>query len=175
MQIHHRADASLSEARYLEIIRGKTAALTGTCCQLGARYAGASPREAEAWKRFGTEVGVAFQIVDDVLDYTGTQQKLGKTLGRDLELGKPTLPTIHALRHAEPAVRAELALVLGNGHAVSRDRIRGWLEEAGSVDYAYALAADYISSARVHLDGVRESPARDALWAVTDFVLRRQH
>ena len=174
-QIHHRADASLTEAQYLEIIRRKTAVLTGTCCLLGARYAGARPDEAQAWRRFGVELGVAFQIVDDVLDYTGTPQNLGKTLGRDLDLGKPTLPTIHALRHAEPAVRAQLALALTNGHAVSRERICGWLEEAGSVEYAYAAAGDRITSARAHLDDVPGSPAKDALWAVTEFILRRQH
>ncbi|HUU85447.1 MAG TPA: polyprenyl synthetase family protein [Phycisphaerae bacterium] len=175
MQIHHRADAGLSESLYLDIIRRKTAALTGACCELGARYAGASPGEAEAWRQFGLNVGVAFQIVDDVLDYTGTQQKVGKTLGRDLELGEPTLPTIHAMRHAAPAVRAELALALGNGHTVSRERICGWLEETGSVEYAYGRAAEFITTAQTHLEGVRPSPARDALWAVTEFVLRRQH
>ena len=124
---------------------------------------------------FGIDVGIAFQIADDVLDYTGTQQKVGKTLGRDLDLGKPTLPTIHALRHADPAVRAELALVLSNGHSASRERICGWLEEAGSIEYAYAAAADYVASARSHLDSVSPSPARDSLWAITEFVIRRQH
>jgi octaprenyl-diphosphate synthase len=175
MQIHHRADANLTEDQYLEIIRRKTAALTGTCCQLGAKYAGATPHQARAWHRFGLEVGVAFQIVDDVLDYTGAEPRLGKTLGRDLDLGKPTLPTIHALVHADPAVRRELASVLGNGHSMPRERIRDWLAEAGSIEYAYAVAADHVAAARTHLANVPDSPAKDALWAATDFVLGRQY
>jgi len=174
LQVHHRADLKLGEDRYLEIIRRKTAALTAACCALGARYARLDEAAVESWFRFGTDVGIAFQIADDVLDFTGTLDEMGKTLGRDLDLGKPTLPTIHALTHAAPAVRSELALVLSNGHSASRETIRGWLEEAGSIEYAYAVAAGYVDSARQHLDTIPDSPARDALLAATTFLLQRR-
>ena len=175
MQIRHRANTGLSESEYLEIVRRKTAALTGTCCALGARFAGASSETTQGWRRFGEDLGIAFQIVDDVLDCVGTPQQMGKTLGRDLELGEPTLPTIHALDRADPAVRVELARVMNNGHTVSRDTIRAWLEEAGSIEYAYRRAGSYVSSARQHLEPLAQSPAKEALQAVTEFVLKRRH
>jgi len=173
MQVHHRADVHLSEEQYFEIISRKTAALTATCCELGARYAGVSADQVTAWERFGADVGVAFQIADDVLDYTGSEDQMGKTLGRDLELGEPTLPTIHALRHADPAVRQELSSVLGNGHSIPRRRICAWLEAAGSLEYSHRVAHGYISRARDHLLGLPRSPARDALLLATDFMIRR--
>ncbi|MCP4248198.1 MAG: polyprenyl synthetase family protein [bacterium] len=175
LQIHHRADVGLTETRYLEIISRKTAALTGTCCALGARYAGAQPAEIEAWHRFGMDVGIAFQIVDDVLDCIGGEGEMGKTLGRDLDLGKPTLPTIHAVTCAQAQVRDELVRVLGNGHTVARTTIRGWLEESGSIAYAYAAAAEYLTSARRHVEMLPPGAARDALQLVVDFVLQRAH
>ncbi|MHC4065888.1 MAG: polyprenyl synthetase family protein [Planctomycetota bacterium] len=174
MQINQRANVELSESEYLDIIRRKTAALTGTCCALGAWCSGSSPRTTEKWRRYGVDVGMAFQIVDDVLDCVGSQQRMGKTLGRDIDLGEPTLPTIHALGHADAATRRELARVLSNGHAVSRETIRDWLEQAGSIEYAYCRAGEYVASARRHLEALAESPAKEALQAATEFILQRQ-
>ena len=175
MQIHHRADVGLTEARYLEIISRKTAALTGTCCALGARYAGAQPAVVEAWHRFGMDVGIAFQIVDDVLDCIGGEGEMGKTLGRDLDLGKLTLPTIHAVTSAPAPVRDQLVRVLGNGHTVARTTVRGWLEQSGSIDYAYAAASQYLASAHRHVETLSPGPAREALKLVVDFVVQRAH
>ncbi len=174
MQVHHRGDVELSESDYLEIIRRKTAVLTGACTALGARYSGCDSSRLAAWERFGTDLGMAFQIVDDVLDCTGTEARMGKTLGRDVDLGEPTLPVIHALSEAPPAVRKELATVLRNGRAAPRERIRHWLEQADSITYSYRMAGEYLDAARRHLETVPASPARDALSAVTDFVLDRQ-
>lgn len=174
MQIHHRGDLGLSQARYLDIIRRKTAALTATCCALGARYAGADERTVAAWERFGDDVGVAFQIVDDVLDYMGSEEQMGKTLGSDLELGKPTLPVIHAMTQAQGPIRVELAAVLGGRSSISRDHMRDLLTQSGSIDYAYHIADRFVSSAREHLDSVDPGPATDALGRVTDFILLRQ-
>lgn len=174
MQIHHRGDLGLSQARYLDIIRRKTAALTATCCALGARYAGADDRTVAAWERFGDDLGVAFQIVDDVLDCMGTEAQMGKTLGSDLELGKPTLPIIHALAKANGPIRAELVGVLGGGTGVSRERVGELLTECESIDYAYRIADQFVSSAREHLESVTPGPATDALGQVTDFILLRQ-
>ena len=174
MQVHHRGHVELSEADYLEIIRRKTAALTGTCCALGARYAGASFEAVEAWERFGADLGMAFQIVDDLLDCIGTEQQMGKTLGRDLDLGEPTLPVIHALARAEPIIRRRLVSVLRNGRMASRERVRTWLEQTDSIAYAYRVAGEYLAAARRHLATVPPGPSRDSLAAVTDFILLRQ-
>lgn len=175
LQVHHRGDVGLTESLYFEIVRRKTAALTATCCELGARFAGASDDSVAAWQRFGCDVGIAFQIADDVLDYTGTEQQMGKSLGRDLDLGEPTLPTIHALHHADSAIRKELAAVLGNGHTINRERICDWLTSSGSLDYAFGVAGEYITSARRHLDTLPDSPAKEALTTATEFMVRRSH
>ncbi len=174
MQIHHRGDTTLDEATYLEIITRKTAALTGICCALGAGHAGVDPDGVAAWDRFGRDVGIAFQIIDDVLDYVGDEQQMGKTLGRDLELGKSTLPTIHAMTHAEPSVRAELSAALTSGQPVSRERMGEMLRTCGSIEYAYDQAGQYVSSAQQHLQELAPGPARDALGIATDFIISRR-
>lgn len=174
MQIHHRGDLALSQGRYVDIIRRKTASLTAACCALGARYAGADEETVAGWERFGEDIGVAFQIVDDVLDYTGLEHEMGKTLGRDLELGKPTLPLIHAMSQTDQPYHTELAALLGNGTTASRERIGDLLARSGSIDYAYQMAEDFVASARRHLDTALPGPARDALSRVTDFIIIRQ-
>jgi octaprenyl-diphosphate synthase len=173
MQIHHRSNVDLTEAEYLEIIRRKTAALTGVCCELGARYSGASAAETEAWQQFGVDVGIAFQIVDDVLDCTGTASQMGKTLGRDMQLGKPTLPTIHAVKHGPAPIRSDLRRVLSNGHDAAPADIHRWLAECGSLDYARNTAGRYIARAVQHLAALPDTPAREALMGVTEFILHR--
>jgi octaprenyl-diphosphate synthase len=170
MQVHQRGNVGLAESDYLEIIRRKTAALIGTCCAVGAKYAGANTEAVQAWQRYGVDLGMAFQIVDDVLDCVGTERQMGKTLGRDMELGEATLPVIHALSQANGTVRKGLISVLGNGKAVPRERVQHWLEQTGSIEYSYGVADGYLSSARQHLQSVPPSAARDSLTAVIDFV-----
>jgi len=174
-QIHHRGDPRLTEAEYLEIIESKTAVLTGTCCALGARFADAAADRIEALRRFGTELGIAFQIVDDVLDLVGSQEHVGKTLGRDLDLGKPTLPVIHSLANAEPEVRRRLQSLIRDDVAGRRHGVQELLHRSGSIDYARAVAQRYIASAVKHLDVLPDSPARASLAVLAEFVLRRDH
>ena len=175
LQVHHEGDTSLTEEQYMQIISRKTASLTGVSCEFGARYAGVPAEAVDAWQRFGQDVGLAFQIIDDILDYVGAEDRMGKTLGRDLDLGKPTLPAIHALHHAAPEIRRKLAAVLGNGRSSTREQIAQWLQEAGSLEYGYTVAQRYVSRAREHLETVAESPARQSLIQATNFILRREH
>lgn len=175
LQIHHRGNDRLSEAEYFEIIRRKTAALTAACCLLGAKYAGADDETVERLNQYGLSAGIAFQIVDDVLDLTGTQRDVGKTVGRDLDLGKPTLPIIHALAHAPAASRGELARLLRNGRATSGMNVEQLLNATGSVDYALCVAQSYVSDAQHQLDALPASPARDSLRIMADFIVRRRH
>ena len=107
-QIESRGNYDLSEADYFEIIAGKTAALTACCCRLGAHYAGAEPAVCEALARYGHDLGVAFQIADDVLDMVGEEAAVGKSLGTDLLKQKATLPLIWLLGTVSPAERVEL-------------------------------------------------------------------
>src|SRR4051812_20548974 len=102
-QVHHRGNLDLDEDAYFAIIRGKTAELTAVSCRLGAHYAGADAATVEAMERYGRDLGIAFQIADDVLDLWGEERKTGKTLGTDLEKQKLTLPLIRLLATAPAA------------------------------------------------------------------------
>jgi octaprenyl-diphosphate synthase len=119
--------------------------------------------------------GVAFQIVDDVLDLVGTQREIGKTLGRDLDLGKPTLPIIHALASGSASARRELSRLLRNGRAASGVNVERLLDETESVQYALLKAGRYVTSAQQQISQLSSSPARDSLLAMSDFIVRRRN
>jgi len=192
LQLANRNNAELTERTYFEIIRRKTASLCGTCCRAAAILGGTSDTVADALHLYGEKLGLAFQIVDDLLDLTGDEQTVGKTLGRDLEKGKLTLPIIHSLAHADPATRAELADLLSaappatdsngdrNGHAsadltAAAGRLRELLNETDSVACAQQRAAGMVESAKAAAtEHLPESPARGLMLEMADAVLRRR-
>ncbi|CAO0824138.1 octaprenyl-diphosphate synthase [Desulfarculales bacterium] len=108
LELLHTDDLDLSHQGYLKVIVTKTAVLLAAACQMGAIYAGASPETVRAFYDFGIELGIAFQMVDDALDYVGSEHEFGKPVGHDLEEGKITLPFIHARDHASPEMRQRL-------------------------------------------------------------------
>lgn len=173
MQVHHRGDLKLDEPEYFEIIRGKTAELTAIACRLGAHYAGAPEATAAALEDYGRDLGVAFQIVDDVLDLYGDEQVTGKTLGTDLEKQKLTLPLIHLRNTASPEVASRVRAILAQPGPEARRQLRPLLEAAGSLDYAWKAAERYAAAALARLDVLAPSPARDILAQLTRQVLRR--
>jgi len=172
-QVHLRGSYHLTQAQYLEIITRKTAALTGVCCTLGAHLAGAPETTVAALKRFGLNVGIAFQITDDVLDIVGSEEKTGKTLGRDLEKRKLTLPVIHCLRHGPEQIRARLSDLLREG-AIDRPALQELLSETDSLGFASRMARDYVGSAVAQLDVLAPSDARDALRRLALLILERE-
>jgi octaprenyl-diphosphate synthase len=174
LQNRHCGNTQVTESLYFDIIRRKTGALTATSCELGAYYAGADHTIVRSMRSYGMSAGVAFQIVDDILDIVGERKKVGKTLGRDLKSGKLTLPTIHALGHAEEATAAALRAVVAGEVAGDPARVRGWLDETGSLDYALGVAADYVADARRQLDLLEPGEARASLTAMAEFIIRRQ-
>jgi octaprenyl-diphosphate synthase len=174
LQVSRRGDFALTEAEYFRIIRGKTGMLTGLAARLGARYAGAGPEVCEAMHRYGTDLGMAFQIVDDVLDLTGDPAEVGKTLGTDLSKGKLTLPLIHLLSHGDSAARAAALAALRDDPVGRAAEIRRRLDDAGSLDHALSVAEGFVQSARTCLDLLVESDARDLLSATAEFVLHRR-
>lgn len=173
MQIDSRGRFDLTEAEYIEIVRRKTAALTGVACALGARWSGASPEDVDAMLGFGESAGIAFQIVDDVLDIVGNEDRMGKTLGRDLDLQKPTLPVIHGLASAPDDVRAMLADGDAPPSDVARADVAAVLRECGSVAYALDVAGSYVTRALHALDRLPDSDARSALLAMAEFIMQR--
>jgi octaprenyl-diphosphate synthase len=169
-QVHYRGRLDLTQTQYLEIVSRKTAALTGVCCMLGAHVADAT---VAALQRFGLNVGIAFQITDDVLDIVGSEAKTGKTLGKDLEKRKLTLPVIHCLQHGPEDTRAELSRLLQDG-ATDRTALREVLSDAGSLRFASQTARDYVASAVAQLEVLASSEARNALRQLALLILDRE-
>lgn len=173
LQVHRRGDDELTTEQYLAIIARKTAALTGACCRLGAHYAAARPNVVDALERYGLDVGIAFQITDDVLDIVGTEERMGKTLGRDLEKHKLTLPVIHCLRTAPAEIRRTLRTHLAEAHP-ARGRMAALLEQTDSLTYALDAARKYIDSAVEALSLLPPSEARDSLTRMARLILDRE-
>ena len=172
-QVANRGNLHLGERDYFEIVRGKTAELTAVSCRLGAHYAGASPEVVAAMDGYGRDLGVAFQIADDVLDLYGEERTTGKTLGTDLQKQKLTLPIIRLLNTLpdDEADRLRDDLTHPDGNA--RRALRPRLEESGALDYAWDAAERFADSARDALIPLADSRARDVLRQLTAFVVRR--
>jgi octaprenyl-diphosphate synthase len=171
-QVQHRGNLQLDEAAYFEIIQGKTAALLAVCGRLGAHYAGADEETVAAMEGFGRDLGVAFQIADDVLDLWGDERTAGKTLGTDLEKQKLTLPMIRLLATAGGPLAAEARSVLSDPHP-DRRLLRPLLERSGAVEYAWERARGFAVAAEAALDRLPETPARDVLRLLARNVVRR--
>lgn len=169
-----RRDDGITEATYLDIVRRKTGALTAVSCELGAFFAGADRATTEALHGYGMAAGVAFQIIDDVLDITGDAQQVGKTLGLDLAMGKLTLPTLHGLANATPAVASALRAALRGQQGVDAEQLRDWLEECGSIDFARAVASGFVAQAAGFLDVLPPGDAKSSLTMMVEFIIQRR-
>lgn len=183
LQLANRNNWALDERTYFEIIRRKTASLSGTCCRLGAMLSEASAPATSALYAYGEKLGVAFQIVDDLLDLVGDEATVGKTLGRDLQKGKLTLPAIHFLRTG-PAERTQWLLEYLRGLAgptpseidpAAASRIRDELGSSGSIEYARAQAVRLVSEARAGLRELPDSPPKALLADIADAVITRKY
>jgi octaprenyl-diphosphate synthase len=162
----------LSEAQYLEIITEKSASFLSGCCRLGAMLSHARPEQVEALARFGLWSGIAFQITDDLLDLTGSENHTGKTSQCDLAKDKPTLAVIHLLTTIDPARRAEVDALLETPNK-ARTELLDLLTRHGSLQYAGRQAADYVKRATHELEGLPAGPARDALAETAHFMAHR--
>jgi octaprenyl-diphosphate synthase len=167
---------SVSEAEYYDLIFRKTACLFSVSMRLGAVLAGATETAETSLATFGRAVGLAFQIVDDVLDLTATEEVLGKPVASDLREGKATLAVIHAADHGTAADRKAIRRVLDDRsfENVSRQQIREILVRNGSVEYAMAAADRYAEQSRQALAPLPESEYKRALLWVPDFVVARE-
>src|SRR4051812_22735588 len=172
-QVHNRGNFDLDEDAYFAIIRGKTAELTAVSCRLGAHYAGASEATVQALENYGRDLGVAFQIADDVLDIWGDERTTGKSLGTDLEKQKLTLPLIRLLAVAPPDSAERVRALLAHARPEHRRELRPYLEAAGALDYAWARAEACAASAAAALDILPPSSSKDLLRTLTRYVVRR--
>ena len=166
----------VSEAEYYDLIFRKTACLFSISMRLGSILAGATEAEESGLGAFGRAVGLAFQIVDDVLDLTATEEVLGKPVASDLREGKATLAVVHAADHGTASDRKAIRRVLDDRsfENVSRQQIREILVRNGSVEYAMAAADRYAEQSRQALAPLADSEFKRALLWVPDFVVARE-
>ncbi len=176
LELLNQSNKKLSEETYLEIIMKKTAVLMSSCCQVGALAQNASPGVVRAMERFGKAVGMAFQLVDDLLDVYSNPKELGKPLGSDFSEGYLTLPLIHSLKKCPQKEREKVYRTLErNTSASTMSFIRGFISRYGGRDYVQKKALDYIRLAAKELQHLKPSPARDNLNEILGFIVQRNH
>jgi octaprenyl-diphosphate synthase len=175
IEIQEAHNFEIDEADYLEIIDAKTASLFAASCEAGAILADTGPSTRERLRDYGSEIGTAFQISDDMLDLFGSQEKTGKTAGNDIKEGRVTLPLIFALDKAPARERAEMLKILGNGSGTSHiDKVRDFVREMGGVEYARRRAMEIEQNARRHITDLADSPYKSALLELARFVVSRE-
>ena len=174
-QLTKNGDADLTEEQHFDIIRRKTAYLFGGCAQIGGMLGKVSEEQAQALREYGFNLGVAFQLVDDLLDFTGDAGALGKPIGADLREGKMTLPLIHLLQQREEVGERIVRDIIAS-RSVSEaqwSELLRILKEHRSTDYAYRRASEFAERAKKPLYAFPPSSERNALLALPDYVLSR--
>ncbi|PWT85599.1 MAG: hypothetical protein C5B57_02625 [Blastocatellia bacterium] len=174
-QLTKNGDADITEEEHFDIIRRKTAYLFGGCAQIGGMLGKVGTEREQALREYGFNLGIAFQIVDDLLDVTGDAEALGKPVGGDLREGKMTLPLIHLLRQNEE-VGARIVRDIISSRTVAPgqwEELLRTLKEHRSIDYAYRRASEFAERAKKPLAAFPPSSERDALLAVPDYILSR--
>ena len=166
------AETFPTETAYFERIELKTASLYAACCQGAALLADAEPEHVAALGAYGTSLGLAFQITDDILDVAGEEADLGKTVGRDVAEGMPTLPMIYAVERARDRELADRIVAPGKSAAELRDLLR-IIRASGGVERAREKALSFHDAALAALDALPDRPERDALQEIAEFVVSR--
>ncbi len=176
LQLSRAHDVDLSRDTYLEIISAKTAALFAAAAEAGAVAAGASAAQCAALRTYGRNLGLAFQLSDDALDYGGATETLGKNEGDDFREGKVTLPLLVAIARTGPPERAFWERVIGRREQTEGDldRARELIIAAGALGVTLDLATDYAGGAKAALEVFPEGDLRDGLEALADFAVSRR-
>jgi octaprenyl-diphosphate synthase len=176
LQLLCTSDMDITEERYIEVVRCKTAILLSAACQAGAILGNASPERETALAEFGMNLGIAFQLMDDTLDYVAKEEQFGKSIGHDLEEGKITLPLIHTLKQCTPTERDRIDSIV-NQETLDDDDFQtafDMVNRYGGIDYTVAQARAYIQKANVALDAFPASPEKTALIELADYVVTRE-
>lgn len=175
-QLLNTCDLELDEVRYLDVIRSKTAILIAAACEVGAVLAEASEEQIRALRQFGLEIGIAFQLMDDALDYTAEQEAFGKEKGHDLAEGKMTLPLIHVLSRVDDLQRQEIARIVESEElsASDLDFVCDLIDNHDGISYTRNKAAERIGLAKQELQIFTVGPEREALEALADYVVARE-
>ena len=175
MQLLNCHDPDTSEERYMDVIRSKTAKLFEAAAQLGAVLGGQPEAAERALAEYGMRLGTAFQLVDDVLDYSADPHETGKNIGDDLAEGKPTLPLIHAIRRGTPEQAQVIRHAIEHGGLETIEAVRQAIESTGAIAYTAEAARAEADKAVAGLSNLPDSPFRDALYALAEFSVNRTY
>ena len=175
LQLLHVHNPDIDEAAYLRVIERKTAVLFAAATELGAVLADRDAATQSAMHEYGLQLGFAFQIADDVLDYVSDADTLGKNLGDDLAEGKATLPLIHALQHSDAATQARLKTIISEGQADAFPEVLAAIQAADSIDYALERARHYVDAALQAIDGIADTPHTRALRGLARYAVDRRN
>ena len=175
LQLSLLGNSQISEDEHLEIVRRKTAYMFRSCAEIGALVAGANADQRRALAHYGLSIGIAFQLVDDVLDFISTEDKLGKPVANDLREGKLTLPLIYLLRdHPEYRERLEIVMRERGFDTVAREEVIDWINRHGTLHRAKEEARRYANEATRALSGFPPSEYRQALLFIPHFIIERE-
>ena len=169
------SDLSITEEEYISIVTDKTASLISATCQIGAILGGVDGKKEQALANFGMNLGIAFQLMDDNLDYTSTEKRFGKEIGIDLQGGKITLPLIHTLRSCSPSEKEEVFDIVLSESADERAflSVADLINRYGGIEYTLEKAKGYVAKAKGNLDCFHSSREKTALLTMANYVVER--
>ncbi|NVK20881.1 MAG: octaprenyl diphosphate synthase [Kangiellaceae bacterium] len=173
LQLMNVNDPDVNEANYYQVIERKTAILFAAATQLAAILAGADQDTEQALREYGMQLGIAFQLVDDALDYAANTEELGKNVGDDLAEGKPTLPLIYAMQHADEAGKELIRHAIEQGGLDSMDAILDIIKQTGAIEYTYQAAEQAVAKAIESISILADSEYKQALIAIAELSLKR--
>ncbi|MCP4712202.1 MAG: polyprenyl synthetase family protein [Planctomycetes bacterium] len=171
IQLKHRGRCDLTEEQYFDIITRKTASLLETCCYLGVKLTRADESTCQIFAQYGRNVGIAFQIRDDILDLIGDAHTLGKTLGSDLQKEKLTLPGIHYISQSAPQEIEWVRQIFSSPTPQNLNQYKERLVQTGSIDYAWRQAKKFIENAKNNLPQARQNQSRQDLIKLADSIM----
>lgn len=176
LELLKTCDGDTTEEEYFEIIKNKTASLFSAACEVGAILGKVNQNKRAALKDFGYNLGMAFQLTDDVLDYVSYDAVLGKRVGTDLKEGKVTLPLIHAIKSSTDKEKTYINNVLNKAKVTAKDfaRISKIIRKYGGVDYTVNTTRQFIDNAKANLEPFRPSAYKESLITLADYILSRQ-
>jgi octaprenyl-diphosphate synthase len=175
LQLLNAHNTAITEAEYLTVIRRKTAKLFEAAAQLGALIAGVPDALVEALGQYGMHIGTAFQLIDDVLDYSGDAASTGKNLGDDLNEGKPTLPLIHVLQNGSSEQMQVVRQAIEQGGRAGFADVMAAIQSTGALDYAKAAATQEAEKCRDAIVELKSSKYKDSLLELSFFAVERDH
>src|SRR3954470_8001188 len=174
-QLSKKGDVTITEEEHLDIVRRKTAYLFGGCARIGGMIGNTTAEQQQALEQYGISLGMAFQLIDDLLDFSGDQTALGKPVGGDLREGKVTLPIIRLLQRTDADTTEMVTSVVRDGSCTPErwQDICRLIHETRSVEYAMFKAQEFAAVAKKQLYVFPASHERDALMALPDYILAR--